>query len=188
MAILCNLVVSVIIHTTRQWMYWYVAQGQKYNVSLVFQVKQLLHQNTSAHSPIINGRCKFLAQSLRPCWVLGGIPPSITVWGVTLAAVRLKAHKPSLCAGCACFKTEPRSYWVNTGADLSTCRQQADTSIVWINSTGGRPYGNGCGLVSVVPSAELSAYTTQLRYSMTNWYQNTIAHQADNRVAFEGSV
>ena len=34
------------------------------------------------HSPIINGRCKFLAQSLRPCWMLGGIPPSITVWGV----------------------------------------------------------------------------------------------------------
>ena len=36
------------------------------------------------HSPIINGRGKFLAQSLRPCWLLGGIPPSITVWWVIM--------------------------------------------------------------------------------------------------------
>ena len=35
------------------------------------------------HSPIINSRGIFLAQSLRPCWMLGGIPPSITIWGVT---------------------------------------------------------------------------------------------------------
>ena len=34
------------------------------------------------HSLIISGRGKFLAQSLRPCWMLGGIPPSINVWGV----------------------------------------------------------------------------------------------------------
>ena len=31
------------------------------------------------HAPIINGRGKFLAQSLRPCWMLGGISLSITV-------------------------------------------------------------------------------------------------------------
>ena len=36
------------------------------------------------HSPIINGMAKFLAQSLRPCWMLGGLPPSITVWGVDI--------------------------------------------------------------------------------------------------------
>ena len=36
------------------------------------------------HSPIINGRGQFLDQSLWPCWMLGGIPPSITVWGVIM--------------------------------------------------------------------------------------------------------
>ena len=51
-----NLVVSVIIHTTRQWMYWYMAHVWKYYVLLVFQVKQLLREcQFRKQSPILNG-------------------------------------------------------------------------------------------------------------------------------------
>ena len=40
-----------------------------------------MHQ-IQTFSPIINSRVKFLAYSSWPCWMLGGIPPSITVWGI----------------------------------------------------------------------------------------------------------
>ena len=41
------------------------------------------HQNSNLqpYSSVINGRVEFHAQGTWPCWILGGIPPSITVRG-----------------------------------------------------------------------------------------------------------
>ena len=60
MAFLDNLVVSAIVHTARQSMFWYATHGWIYNVPLViFKVKQLLSQI---------GLHKIIANSPRTCF------------------------------------------------------------------------------------------------------------------------
>ena len=97
-------------HYSTQWKLTYSSISKlwfRYTFIYGFSSISTYTITSQSHSPFINNRVKFLAQSSWPCWMLGGILPSITVWGViirsTLIAssmVTLWIHPIKICNHC----------------------------------------------------------------------------------------